>query len=105
MEQMKAVTRYQCKFCKKDFKTPDRHHCKMNPALKNCFTCKYLKGWDSDNIYDEYTMMPYPDCVADIDAMNDWTLDSIKSIDYDMQCEMWEEGKFDWSKEGGSVVW
>ena len=51
---MKEVTRYQCEFCKKDFKTPDRHQCKKDPALKNCFTCKHLKGWlESDNGYKE----------------------------------------------------
>jgi len=48
---MKQVIRYQCEFCKKEFKTPDRHYCKKNPELKNCFTCKHLKewlGWNND---------------------------------------------------------
>gem|GEM_PF-3207114 len=31
---MKQVIRYQCEFCKKEFKTPDRRYCKKNPELK-----------------------------------------------------------------------
>ncbi len=93
---MRKVTRYQCRFCKKDFKTPDRHYCKKNPELKNCFTCKHLKGWDEDFVYGEYTRTPWPDCAAGVDG---WDIESIKNANYNMQCEEWEQGTYDWSKE------
>ncbi len=104
---MRKVTRYQCQFCKKDFKTPDRHYCKKNPELKNCFTCKHLKGWDEDFVYGEYTRTPWPDCAAGVDG---WDIETIKEVNYDMQCEKWEQGKYDWRKdfkeyEGMVVLW
>lgn len=109
---MKEVIRYQCEFCKKDFKTPNRHYCKMNPKLKNCFTCKFLKGWTNDSSdYDIGTPAPYPECMADEDpSWNDWNLETIKEVNYDMQCEKWEQGKYDWRKdfkeyEGMEALW
>lgn len=93
---MKEVTRYQCEFCNKDFKTPNKHQCKKNPELKNCFTCKNLKGWDKDYIINEYTETPYPDCAADVDGCD---IEDIKSCNYNMQCDKWEQGKYDWRKD------
>ena len=81
----------------KEFKTPDRHYCKKNPELKNCFTCKNLKGWleseESTPIYFEsethYSRYPnYPDCAADVG--DGWDIEIIKSCNYNMQCEKWE---------------
>lgn len=102
MEHMKEVTRYECQFCKKDFKTPDKHHCKFNPELRNCFTCKYLKGWlQSEEHYDYgtgYGQEPnYPDCTAISTDMQDWNIESIKNENYNMQCSEWQEGRYDWS--------
>lgn len=101
MEHMKKVTRYQCQFCKKDFKTPNRHHCKFNPELKNCFTCKHCKGWHEGKIidvgfgpYNGPYEPPYPDCNV---SMSGWNIEDIKACSYNMQCSGYEEGKFDWS--------
>lgn len=55
---MKKVVRYQCEWCGKEFKTPDRHLCKWRPEIHNCLSCRhrgmFLKGeqphpvhWDS----------------------------------------------------------
>ncbi|SCG82692.1 hypothetical protein DW1_1119 [Proteiniborus sp. DW1] len=103
MEHMKEVTRYQCQFCKKDFKTPDRHQCKFNPELKNCFTCKNLKGWNEGEEYsfgEWYGREPnIPDCVAIPPDMQDWNIESIKNTNYNMQCEKWKQGKYDWSQD------
>lgn len=98
---MKEVSRYQCEFCKKDFKIPNRHQCKKDPALKNCFTCKNLKGWlESDDGVDVgvgFLRDPnYPDCTAGVDG---WNIEDIKSTNYNMQCEAWEQGTYDWSKD------
>ena len=82
---MKKVTRYQCEFCKEDFKTANRHNCKKNPKLKNCFTCKHLNGWNND----EQEFPPFPDCAAQPDVY-DWDINIIKQMGYNMQCEMWE---------------
>ena len=90
---MKQVVRYQCEYCKKEFKTPDRHFCKMNPELRNCFTCKHLKGWleseDGVDVGIGILRDPnYPDCAAD--AGDGWDIEIIKNCCYDMQCEHWE---------------
>ncbi len=45
---MKEVIRYECEYCGKDFKTPDRHQCKYDPKLKNCYTCKHNYGFEED---------------------------------------------------------
>lgn len=98
---MKEVTRYQCQYCKKDFKTPDKHHCKFNPELKNCFTCKHLKDWIEGESYSwgwEHGREPnYPDCDVGCDG---WDIEVIKGCNYNMQCEAWEEGSYDWTKKG-----
>lgn len=110
MESMKQVTRYQCQYCKKDFRTPDKHYCKFNPKLKNCFTCKNLKGWEEGEIEEIHThwggvdsrkMPNTPDCAKGCDG---WDIEQIKGDSYDMQCSQWEEGEYDWTEEG-EVVW
>ncbi len=94
---MKKVIRYKCEYCNKEFKTPDRHFCKKKPELKNCFTCKHLKGWlvseESAPIYFEsetnYKIYPnYPDCAAG--AGESWNIEIIKKCNYDMQCNYWK---------------
>ena len=99
---MKKVIRYECPYCKKVFKTPDKHQCKKNPKLKNCFTCKYLKGWlesedGTDTGFGFYRDPNYPDCAAGVDG---WDIESIKSVGYNMQCSDWEVGKYEERGEG-----
>lgn len=77
----------------------------MNPGLKNCWTCKHLRGWlESDEGIDVgvgiMTNPNYPDCTADEPNWGDWDIETIKQENYNMQCPKWEEGKYDWSKEG-----
>ena len=97
---MKPLTVYECEHCKKLFRTPNKHQCKKNPALKNCFTCKHLKGW-KDGEKDEYQYNPpYPDCeIKDCSGGNGWDLEEIKECNYNMQCEHWEQGQYDHDKE------
>ena len=98
---MKEVTRYQCEFCNKDFRTPDKHYCKKKPELKNCFTCKHLKGWleSTEGTDVGVGIIPdpnYPDCTADVDG---WNIEDIKYANYNMQCSKWEQGTYDWRKD------
>lgn len=97
---MKPVTRYQCQYCKKDFKTPDKHYCKFNPVLRNCFTCKHLKGWNEGEQYgseEGYWKEPNePICNAGVEG---WDIEEIKRRNYNLQCDKWEEGKYDWNEE------
>ena len=41
MRLMEAVTRYRCRWCGKEFRTPDRHICKYDPDFRNCLSCKF----------------------------------------------------------------
>ena len=94
---MKPLTVYECEWCKKLFRTPDRHRCKKNPALKNCFSCKHLKGWfGPEDLYEGEA--PRPDCAVAPGDEWDWDIENIKWRNYDMQCEGWEEGKYDWKE-------
>ena len=93
---MKALIVYECEHCKKLFRTPNRHYCKMNPELKNCWTCKHLKGWKEGERDFDYQNPPYPDC--EYCEPCDWDLDTIKDVNYNMQCEHWEQGKYDWTE-------
>lgn len=103
-EVMKKVTRYQCQFCKKDFKTPDRHQCKKDPKLKNCFTCRNLKGWlgrdyEVGDLALQYP--PYPDCAAGTEDPEEggWDIGQMKNQGYNMQCSKWGEGRYNWIRE------
>ena len=95
---MKAITVYECEYCKKLFRTSNRHQCKKNPVLKNCFSCKHLKGWQDGEKDDRQYNPPYPACEVE-DCNNDWDLELIKECNYDMQCENWEQGQYDYKKE------
>lgn len=97
---MKKLTVYECEFCKKLFRTPNKHNCKKNPELKNCFTCEHLKGWlkslDGVDVGVGIIYDPnYPNCAAGIDG---WDIESIKHSNYNMQCPDWKEGKYDRSE-------
>lgn len=80
---------YECEYCKKLFKT-DRHRCKFNPTLKNCFTCFNFDGWDEyeyDNgVYIETLF--YPICEHYSDS---YDLEIIKRMNYNMQCDKWKK--------------
>ena len=94
---MIEITAWKCKWCDKLFRTPDRHRCKKNPALKNCFSCKHLMGWsDAEELC--VGESPWPCCAIDTDNRWDWDIENIKYMNYNMQCEGWEEGKYDWEK-------
>lgn len=41
MNNMQKVIRYKCKWCGKEFKTPDRHLCRWDPGCRNCLSCKH----------------------------------------------------------------
>lgn len=83
---MIQIIRYQCELCKKEFRTPNRHYCKNNPELKNCFSCKHLDGWDNnDRDYPNY-----PVCLVNEEVNAEWDINTIKQVNYNMQCEKWE---------------
>lgn len=80
---------YECEYCKKLFKT-DRHRCKFNPALKNCFTCFNFDGWNKceyDNgVYIETLFYPICEYYGD-----SYDLEIIKRMNYNMQCDKWKK--------------
>jgi hypothetical protein len=91
-EQMQPLTVYKCQHCEKLFRTPDRHQCKFRPELRNCFTCKHLKGWleSKDGVDVGIGILPdpnYPNCAAEVTG---WDIVSIRQVGYNMQCEDWE---------------
>ena len=93
---MKILTVYECEYCKKLFRTPNRHNCKMNPKLKNCWTCKHCKGWNEGEIVGAGFLNNephYPSCECECER---WDLDMIKQLKYNIQCKSWEEGEYDW---------
>lgn len=92
---MKKIVVYECEHCKKLFKTPDRHKCKKDPELKNCWTCKHYKGWieayrEDDGSPEGCIVPPSVEC----DKKQEYDLEEIKSMSYDMQCAFWEKGDY-----------
>lgn len=55
------VKMYECKWCKKLFKTNMRHSCKWNPAKHNCLTCKHCVGFKKSQDYEKtcYGSIPF----------------------------------------------
>lgn len=53
VDDFTEVKMYQCKWCKKLFKTNTRHSCKWNPSKQNCLTCKHCIGFEKYQDYDE----------------------------------------------------
>lgn len=45
-DEFEKISMYKCKWCGKIFRST-RHKCMFNPSMKNCFSCKYCKGFDS----------------------------------------------------------
>lgn len=39
--QLKKVVRYECRWCRKLFKTPNRHNCRFDPKNHNCLSCRH----------------------------------------------------------------
>jgi hypothetical protein len=94
---MRELTVYECEYCKKLFRTKNRHDCKKDPAKKNCFTCKFLKDWlvsdDGTDVGIGFIRDPnYPDCVAGYGE--GWDIEAIKSVNYNMQCSGWQQGEY-----------
>jgi len=90
---MKAVTRYHCEHCGKDFRTPDRHSCKKNPELKNCFSCKHWSDWGSETLESwEFGSVKeiYPICDAEESNPDEIDLQTLKNAGYNLQCSSWE---------------
>lgn len=88
---MKEIKVYECEYCHKLFKTPNKHKCKFEPSLKNCFTCKNFIAWEEDNtLIDvgirQVTAPPIVCCSKELE----WSIEEIKEVNYNMQCQEWE---------------
>jgi len=92
---MKEVVRYQCEFCGKDFRTPNKHQCKYDPSLKNCYTCKHCEGWAKEDLIGGVdvgvgimdTTMYYPKCSIDY---ADLSARELSCSGYDLNCPGYE---------------
>ena len=47
---LKPIQMYECKHCKKLFKTPDKHNCRRDPDKTNCYSCEY---WGNQFYFDK----------------------------------------------------
>lgn len=99
--KLKPLVVYECPHCKQLFRTPDKHDCKKDPIKKNCFTCKYSKGWNEGRIvdvgfgpYDGPYAPSYPECVCGYDYGSCTNIEEIKSNGYNMQCKGYEQGSY-----------
>lgn len=85
---MKRVTMYECEYCHKLFKTSNKHYCRYNPNLRNCFSCKNNQGFEkeehSDGCHSWFDL--YVNCKVECD----YEFQEIKSNNYNLQCDKWE---------------
>lgn len=92
---MKEVIRYQCEFCGKEFRTPNRHVCKYDPKFKNCFSCKNCIEFKKEDLIGGIdigvgvldTTMIYPICSEDY---SDLSAREMSHIGYELNCSMHE---------------
>ncbi len=80
------VKMYRCSFCNKEYRTPNRHKCKKDSLLKNCFTCKHLNGWYEDSID-----CLYSETFVECNKENQYSLTDLKQCNYNLKCDDWEE--------------
>lgn len=95
------VTRYVCRYCRREFKTTLRHRCKFNPSFRNCFSCMHCTDihWiaDSGEVLTEQEAkdMGYIGCskVFSCARCIDEKLHSVTELsaqNWEAGCPMWE---------------
>jgi len=50
---MKEIKMYQCQYCQQIFKTKNRHKCKYDPVMKNCYSCEFNQGFIAEKCEDD----------------------------------------------------
>lgn len=80
---MKKVIRFECEFCEKLFKTPDRHKCKYDPKFKNCYSCGHNEGWDENRDDEDYRHSGSIDVIC---KHGEHDAQELSNIKYDLQC-------------------
>ena len=62
MSDMEKVVRYRCKWCGREFRTPNRHKCRFNPSNRCCLSCKHCGKFAS---FEEENWNVPAECIAD----------------------------------------
>lgn len=91
---MEKVTRYRCKWCGKEFKTPDRHACKWDPDAFNCLSCvhrgKFVNGEPLNPYTGDYTPDRF-ECAKDECGWNEFESGlPPTSVNRDRHCPSYE---------------
>lgn len=87
---MKQVTRYQCEWCGKEFKTPDRHKCRWDPCAHNCLSCRH-RGKSVEELLEDSTRWLAFECPFNEDiceSPSDFSKGAVASEGND--CPHWE---------------
>ena len=87
---MKQLTVYECEYCKKLFKTPNRHKCKYNPEMKSCFSCKHNKGFYEETIERYYSTHTEEYKTIFVDCELEMCDESVGDTPRNMQCNYYE---------------
>lgn len=82
---LNKIIMYRCSFCGKEFRTANKHKCKKDPSLKNCFSCKHHNGWE------EIRTEMFPEIIVQCEKDNEYYLEDVKQSNYSLQCDDWEE--------------
>ena len=59
---MMKVIRYKCKWCGREFRTPNLHKCRFNPSNRCCLSCKHCGRFSS---FEEEDWNVRAECVSD----------------------------------------
>ena len=84
---MRALTVYECNFCKELFRTSNKHKCKFDPKMKNCFTCANFVKFEEQNYDDSYGGFTYPVCTLEA---KDTDLKEMSQLCWNLDCHKWE---------------
>lgn len=83
MKALKQIVAFECKYCKKVFKTV-RHHCKYDPEKKNCFSCEHYTGTLDREPSEYHGTFGLTSCKIDGEVM---CLDGLMRIGYYQLCK------------------
>ena len=109
-ESFQKVTRFQCIYCGKEFKTM-RHKCRFHPMQKNCLSCAHNCGVNSilvpgDGNYEEATHVKIFECTKEVELVHR-ILPEMAMKNWQGDCPNWELMKNYQGKESfkRNVVW
>lgn len=87
---MREIVRYECEWCKKLFKTPNRHKCRFDPKYRNCLSCKHCGKFGTAEEEDWSVIRGFRCLKDNTDVGDGWYNDFPMAVRCGSGCPDWE---------------